>query len=194
MSTSYEPYLNIQAIDSSLLSRLPVAASVAANSQPYQYTRLKDNQIRLLRISVEPVTGNLVCSFEVREIETSRGAYRAISYCWGNATSTTRVLCSNGQFLSITKSAAEILQYVVPHYPSDLFWIDQLCINQADLIEKSTQVLMMGQIYSSTKQVIAWLGRGDKGIATAISNLWRGCMEKLRLWSAREYSLRWYRW
>lgn len=78
------------------------------------------------------------------------------------------MLCSNGQFLSITESAAEILGYVVPQYSPDLFWIDQLCINQNDLVEKSAQVLMMGQIYSATKQVIAWLGRGDKGIGIAI--------------------------
>ncbi|KAL9020021.1 MAG: hypothetical protein Q9185_002709 [Variospora sp. 1 TL-2023] len=41
-----------------------------------------------------------------------------------------------------------------------MYWIDQLCINQEDLKEKAAQVLLMGQIYSCAKQVLAWLGRG----------------------------------
>ncbi|KAL2073742.1 hypothetical protein VTL71DRAFT_11068 [Oculimacula yallundae] len=37
-------------------------------------------------------------------------------------------------------------------------WIDAICIDQADLEEKSTQVLLMGEIYSKAAAVIVWLG------------------------------------
>ena len=72
------------------------------------------------------------------------------------------MLCSNGQSLHVTQSAADILNFVVARDPTEFFWIDQLCINQQDLVEKSEQVQQMGKIYSSTKQVVAWLGRGDR--------------------------------
>lgn len=38
------------------------------------------------------------------------------------------------------------------------YWIDALCINQADHDEKSIQVTVMGLIYSQADSVIAWLG------------------------------------
>lgn len=144
------------------------ASAVKSTTGRYQYAPLEDHQIRVLGISVEPTTGFLVCNFHHRDLASSLGAYRAISYCWGDPTPTDRVLCSNGQSLHVTKSCAEILTHVIPRRRTEVFWIDQLCINQEDKVEKSAQVLLMGQIYSSTKQVIAWLGPGDKGSAKAV--------------------------
>ncbi|KAL8801405.1 MAG: hypothetical protein Q9182_004469 [Xanthomendoza sp. 2 TL-2023] len=137
-------------------------------TQRYQYAPVGPEQIRVLSIAIESTTGQLICTFHVRNLASSLGSYRAISYCWGNPTKTFHVLCDNGQVLPITTSCAEILTHVVPRYPKDFFWIDQLCINQEDYVEKSAQVLLMGQIYSSTKQVIAWLGCGDSGSEKAI--------------------------
>ena len=37
-------------------------------------------------------------------------------------------------------------------------WIDALCINQDDLVERSAQVSIMGSIYSNTSKVLIWLG------------------------------------
>ncbi|KAL8800448.1 MAG: hypothetical protein Q9223_007127 [Gallowayella weberi] len=137
-------------------------------TQRYQYAPVGPEQIRVLGIAIEYITGQLVCTFRVRDLASSLGSYRAISYCWGDPTKTFHVLCDNGQVLPITTSCAELLTHVVSRYPADFFWIDQLCINQEDYVEKSAQVLLMGQIYSSTKQVIAWLGRGDAGSEKAI--------------------------
>jgi hypothetical protein len=38
------------------------------------------------------------------------------------------------------------------------FWIDAICINQTNIDEKSLQIPMMGDIFSTAMQVIAWLG------------------------------------
>ncbi|RWA07572.1 hypothetical protein EKO27_g7529 [Xylaria grammica] len=40
-------------------------------------------------------------------------------------------------------------------------WIDYLCINQQNDIEKAWQVALMGDIYKKADQVVAWLGPGD---------------------------------
>ena len=126
---------------------------VTATLKPFQYTRLQDNQIRVLRLSIDPDTKYLICSFDVRDLTTCPGTYRAISYCWGDPKPTHSLLCSTGDHLNLTESAAEVLKFVLTRNPGDWFWIDQVCINQADLVERSAQVSMMGQIYSSTKQV-----------------------------------------
>ncbi|KAL8993588.1 MAG: hypothetical protein Q9169_006239, partial [Polycauliona sp. 2 TL-2023] len=52
-----------------------------------------------------------------------------------------------------------------------------------DIMEKSAQVMMMGQIYSSTKQVVAWLGRGnhDSKIAVKFVGMLHKKLEEMRL-------------
>jgi hypothetical protein len=55
-------------------------------------------------------------------------------------------------------------------------WIDALCINQNDKNERSAQVSIMGDIYSSADEVIVWLGPHD-----ASSRLTVAVMERIRL-------------
>lgn len=44
-------------------------------------------------------------------------------------------------------------------------WIDAICLNQEDDIEKSEQIPLMGQIYSQARKVIFWLGMGSDDTA-----------------------------
>jgi hypothetical protein len=39
-----------------------------------------------------------------------------------------------------------------------IFWIDAICINQADEVEKEQQVKKMYEIYKNARQVVVWLG------------------------------------
>lgn len=53
-------------------------------------------------------------------------------------------------------------------------WIDQICINQQDDTERGHQIALMGEIYSSARQVLVWLGPGlgvgnDTGLTSACS-------------------------
>ncbi|KAI9779440.1 MAG: hypothetical protein M1839_007405 [Geoglossum umbratile] len=38
-------------------------------------------------------------------------------------------------------------------------WVDAICINQSDDLEKAEQVALMGDIYKSAQSVVIWLGR-----------------------------------
>lgn len=51
-------------------------------------------------------------------------------------------------------------------------WIDALCINQRDLVERSNQVSFMGDIYSAAQNVIVWLGE-DPGFGSEAMSLIR---------------------
>ena len=48
-------------------------------------------------------------------------------------------------------------------YPQRLrvLWIDQVCINQSDIQERSAQVSIMRDVYSQAFQVLVWLGDGS---------------------------------
>ncbi|POS73835.1 hypothetical protein DHEL01_v207766 [Diaporthe helianthi] len=55
---------------------------------------------------------------------------------------------------------------------SGFFWIDALCINQADLDERSAQVQIMPQIYTKASCVIVWLGDDSQMIFRLLRNVW----------------------
>jgi hypothetical protein len=41
-------------------------------------------------------------------------------------------------------------------------WVDQLCINQGDLAEKSQQIPFMADIYQNANITVIWLGEEDE--------------------------------
>lgn len=43
--------------------------------------------------------------------------------------------------------------------PEGRFWIDAICINQEDLLERSSQVSFIIDIYDRAENVMVWLGR-----------------------------------
>ncbi|KAH7361167.1 hypothetical protein BKA66DRAFT_396649, partial [Pyrenochaeta sp. MPI-SDFR-AT-0127] len=43
-----------------------------------------------------------------------------------------------------------------------LLWVDAICIDQNDLIERNHQVGLIGQIYSNATLVLTWGGKSDE--------------------------------
>jgi hypothetical protein len=84
-------------------------------------------------------------------------SFKAVSYTWGDSTSRESFLC-NEIGIQITQSSATALRYLRSASGPSLFWLDALCINQADTHEKSVQVYLMPEIYSKASQVQIWLG------------------------------------
>lgn len=87
--------------------------------------------------------------------------YTAISYAWGPAVPTARIVI-NGKLFVIRQNLYEGLRALLQcgHY-EELFWVDQLCIDQMNTAERNHQVQMMGKIYTSAIRVLAWLGYGN---------------------------------
>lgn len=58
----------------------------------------------------------------------------------------------------------------------DYFWIDAICINQEDVLEKSAQVSLMGEIYKKATHGIVWLGptyeKWDDPALTLLQGVW----------------------
>ncbi|KAK5127145.1 hypothetical protein LTR85_008505 [Meristemomyces frigidus] len=102
---------------------------------------------------------NLVCTLDVAALEQSK-QYDALSYVWGSSKAVRTVLI-NGQRTSITLSLFLALQHLQLEEEDVVLWIDQLCINQADAAERSSQVTLMGEIYARAARVVAWLGEAD---------------------------------
>lgn len=82
--------------------------------------------------------------------------YEALSYVWGGSSDNRQILL-DGNELSVTNSLFEALAHLRDVKKERILWVDALCINQKDDIEKSIQVMMMDRIYAQASTVLVWL-------------------------------------
>jgi hypothetical protein len=83
--------------------------------------------------------------------------YIALSYTWGDSTRTSLLIIDN-TISHITTSVQTALLHLQHETNTIILWIDQLCINQDDNVEKSKQVQLMKAIYQKALSVGVWLG------------------------------------
>ena len=120
----------------------------------------RTDNIRVLRL--KPGRGDDPITTELEEQSRQPGKnYDAISYVWG-ATSDQRKIVCNGITVHVTSNLFAALKRL--RYDADVrtLWVDALCINQADPVEKTHQVRQMREVYASSSRVVIWLGEEDK--------------------------------
>ncbi|OHE93864.1 hypothetical protein CORC01_10885 [Colletotrichum orchidophilum] len=88
--------------------------------------------------------------------------YFCLSYVWGNPERFLGVNC-NGKMISVTQNLFHALRTCLNRHPGMWFWADGICINQDDIVERSQQVLLMGNIYERAKLVLAHPGHYEYG-------------------------------
>ena len=126
--------------------RVEVANSVFALFKRYRYPPLASKSIRLLRIQGRdegsvPVRGSLMPLCEIIHIDLDNcPQYEAISYAWGDLTGSTPIFIGDRQMIFVTEAVSQIIWRLRPPSGFRDIWIDQLCINQHDLAERSQQV------------------------------------------------------
>ncbi|CZR54220.1 uncharacterized protein PAC_04103 [Phialocephala subalpina] len=133
--------------------------------EDYRYEPLSDGHaIRLAVIHPGQIEDILEVSlFTVQFIVDNPPQYEALSYCWGSAqnphaiTTATPGLPDKGN-LRVTQNLAVALRHLRFQDQSHTIWIDAICINQSDSVEKGSQVAMMGDIYRLATSVVVWLG------------------------------------
>ncbi|KAM0430100.1 hypothetical protein ACHAPT_006106 [Fusarium lateritium] len=84
--------------------------------------------------------------------------YQALSYEWGNENCEGAEILVNGESVQIRNNLYQALRHIRDPLTDLYLWIDAICINQADLEEKSHQVALMGYTFATAINVIAWLG------------------------------------
>lgn len=103
--------------------------------------------------------------------------FEALSYCWGERYPEQLVhivdpgTTSAPSTIPIQPNLAQALRYL--RYPdrSRTLWIDAICINQHDNIERGRHVARMGSIYMLAPRVVAWLGPSSATSDDALDEL-----------------------
>ncbi|KAK4450470.1 heterokaryon incompatibility protein-domain-containing protein [Podospora aff. communis PSN243] len=96
-------------------------------------------------------------------------SYEALSYAWGDPNNTEGVAvwleekkeASHHGSIQITRPLAVALRHLRYESEARTMWIDALCINQQDLVERSNQVARMRDIYRLAVRVVVWLGPAE---------------------------------
>lgn len=126
------------------------------------YTSL-DNEVKEIRV-LEILPGSpdspLVCRLaKTSLVSDQHRAYEALSYVWGD-NRRNQTIQLNGRPFEITINLHAALKRLRNETNGiRAIWADAICINQADISERSSQVQMMGLIYSKALRVIVWLGQ-----------------------------------
>jgi hypothetical protein len=140
------------------------------------YAPLEQGQIRLLHLKPAPsLDHEIVAHLEYSSLE--QASFEALSYHWGDASNTLPITL-NGTEWPVTVELHSALRNLRPRGLYDAFrvlWVDALCINQQDDVERNTQVAQMADIYRSAKTVLVWLGE-----ATDDSDAMMGWVKKMR--------------
>lgn len=113
-------------------------------------------QIRLIHLKPGSSGDPIRCTVRVASLQNSP-RYEALSYHWGEGRHQEIILDGIGFKISpnLWKALRELRR------PSDdrILWVDALCINQKDDLEKSWQVNMMDKIYENCRRGLLFLGQ-----------------------------------
>jgi hypothetical protein len=134
----------------------------------FKYTPLDQSidSIRLIHLQpyAKPGTGEeqtIQCRLK-HVTFANKPKYDALSYTWGDPTNL-KTIRVDGKSLQIQKNLWTALDHLRREAKTQLvLWADALCINQADIEERSRQVGQMAFIYSRAQKVHVWLGEAKE--------------------------------
>ncbi|KIM97328.1 hypothetical protein OIDMADRAFT_89642, partial [Oidiodendron maius Zn] len=136
------------------------------------YSPLNPDQLRLVALQPGHKHDSIECKIECATFKFAKEKYKykALSYMWGSPDKL-RPISINGD----TFHVRENLWWALYHLRSTgyvvMLWIDALCINQADIDERNSQVRQMDRIYTDAEEVIIWVGRESSKDKNALKYL-----------------------
>ncbi|KAF5597543.1 het-domain-containing protein [Fusarium pseudoanthophilum] len=137
-------------------------------SLPYRKFVLENRQIRLFQLEPGTTTSSIRGSFICADI-SSRPVYTALSYTWGDGGTKRKIMLLDQGELAIGDNLWSFLrlQSSIITEPTS-FWIDAICIDQSNTLERNHQVGLMRQIYTSAAKVYVWLGQEEENSDVAM--------------------------
>jgi hypothetical protein len=156
---------------------VPSTVPVQASRAEQLYGPIYDWEIRILALSPGRLGEPLEAKIHLAAFTHDSGVvlhdariktnYEALSYCWGQPIFDRSILCNSVDY-PITQGLYQALQRLRLQDKVRYLWVDQLCINQHNLSERSVQVQKMLLIYQTVRRVLVWLGEAGLHTGAAI--------------------------
>ncbi|KAH6882544.1 heterokaryon incompatibility protein-domain-containing protein [Alternaria rosae] len=125
---------------------------------PLDHTKPSIRLVHLLP-SLSP-NGRIQCSVMQSTVDAD---YICLSYRWGNPAPSKKISI-DGKDFAIRQNLFDFLTAARENHASSTpatlgpYWIDALCIDQSNVLERNHQVRQMGTIYTNALRVYVWLG------------------------------------
>ena len=132
-------------------------------TKPYAELDPAKQEIRLIKIWPDSGSGLIECTLLPKTLLLDeKGQYTALSYNAGDLRNTDAILLNGTRFnvfANLRHALGEVRDFWAQTYSGRecLMWIDQICINQGDIKERSHQVRFMREIYQYAEQVLVCL-------------------------------------
>ena len=145
----------------------------------HTYPALSDDPRSFRLVSILPdgaATGDRIrCELQSTRLDEAP-SYEALSYTWGDPDFTMPIELDGDQF-EVTMNLLLALHRLRSTDTKVVFWIDAICINQADNGERTQQVQQMRHIYANAQRVVIWLG--DEGeVSSRVTDLLKNVAAK----------------
>lgn len=147
----------------------------------YNLVDVETKEIRLLTVAAGAGDEVLRCSLKHVKLSDSstRESYETVSYAWGNPNDRTPIYI-DGRLVDIPSSAHRALRRMQNPSRERTLWIDAVCINQSDKVERSNQVALMSEVYSSSAGNLVWLGEANETTEKALASIQCMCIASRR--------------
>ncbi|KAH3907818.1 hypothetical protein HBH56_181360 [Parastagonospora nodorum] len=152
---------------SSTLSKLPVTDLLLhpiyfLDMHLYEYEKLRySDSIRILIL--HPCSDDsdpIICTMQYTRLSDVSLEYEALSYTWGDMNHRQAIHFYGGsKTLLVGQTCLDALRHLRQKSTYRLLWIDAICINQEDLLERGSQVRIMDEIYNRASKVVVFLGK-----------------------------------
>jgi len=125
---------------------------------PYKHRELKPQfSIRLVRLLLSKP--KVVCELREHNLKDQTFKFDALSWTWGSDPWDEWIIIGQGGEHFYHKEPRNlVLALEALPYLHQTIWVDALCIDRQNVLEKSQQIPIMPKIYGSARRVIVWLG------------------------------------
>ncbi|KAM7202223.1 Heterokaryon incompatibility protein (HET) domain containing protein [Rhypophila sp. PSN 637] len=114
------------------------------------------------RIPLGPRTAKSSASLVEADLASAGNTFEALSYVWGDTSVDNKTIKVNGALFKVGANLYSALLHLRPKDGYRILWVDAICINQEDILERESQVGHMRDMYKTARQTIAWLGEADE--------------------------------
>lgn len=137
-----------------------------------------EDHIRLATIHPGAFTDDIIVSLRTARLcRDDPPLYEALSYAWGSEENLCHIQARGDDAagagrhgeLEITRNLETAIRHLRHVGEPRVVWIDAICIDQHNDVEKGPQVAMMGDLYRLAARVVVWLGPEAEGSARAMA-------------------------
>lgn len=147
---------------------------------PYQHLDEERREIRLLVLKAG--SGSDVLQCELQKVfldDLLKPEYETISYSWGSRKRTSKIII-DGVPTMIPFNTERALHRMRLVDADRVLWVDAVCINQSNEIEKGHQIPFMYTIFTGSRRNLIWLGEDEDGTTGEALKIMDSILENAR--------------